>query len=364
MSRIIMHLDMDAFFAAIEERDKPRLKGRPIVIGADPMDGKGRGVVSTANYLAREYGIKSALPISRAWKYSQDAKAKGKPEAVFLEPDIARYAKESAKIWEYLVKKVDILQVASIDEAYADISSVKTYKNAEKLGKEIKEQIKNKFKLSASIGIGPNRLIAKISSDEEKPYGLTIVELKKAQSFLDPKSIRVIPGIGPKAEEGLLKEHIHTIKELRSLSEEKLTQLFGKRGADWYLKSRGIDETPVVIEAAKKSIGQEYTFQKDTLEPTLVVNDFKKLIRSVSRSIAKEQVKFKTVAIKVRFADFQTRTRAKTLKEYTGSSKVLETESLQLLLPFLDSRENPKRKKIRLIGVRAEIGDQSSNSDL
>jgi DNA polymerase IV (archaeal DinB-like DNA polymerase) len=354
MNRIILHLDMDAFFAAVEERDKPRLKGRPIVIGSDPMGGRGRGVVSTANYLAREYGIKSALPISRAWKYSQDAKAKGKPEAIFLSPDIKRYAEESAKIWQYLSKKVDLLQVASIDEAYADISSLKTYKKAKKLGEEVKEHIKKKFQLTASIGIGPNRLIAKIGSDEEKPDGLTIIQAKKVQDFLDPKNVRIIPGIGPKAAEGLLKEHIHTIKELRALPEEKLRELFGKRGGDWYLKSRGIDETPVLIEAERKSIGQEYTFQKDTLEPEIVISNFKKLIRSVSRSIVKRQVKFKTVVIKVRFSDFQTKTRSKTLKEYASSAKVLETESLQLLLPFLDSRENSKRKKIRLIGIRAE----------
>ncbi|MDP3880593.1 MAG: DNA polymerase IV [bacterium] len=349
-----MHLDMDAFFAAIEERDKPRLRGRPIVIGADPMGGRGRGVVSTANYLAREYGIKSALPISRAWKYSQQAKAEGKPEAVFLEPNIKKAEEEGDRIFSYLITKVDTLQVASIDEAYADISSVKTYKNAEELAKEIKNHIKSKFGLTASIGIGPNKLIAKIASDEEKPDGLTIIPPQKVQVFLDPKSVRIIPGIGPKAEEELAKINIKTIKGLRSLNKETLVKKFGKRGSDWYEKSRGQDDNPITVDREIKSIGKEHTFQKDTLDSGEIIDSFKKLIRSVTRSIAKKQIKFKTVAIKVRFSDFQTLTRSKTLKEYTSSAKVLETESLQLLLPFLDSRSNPKRKKIRLIGIRAE----------
>lgn len=352
--RIVMHLDMDAFFASVEERDRPRLKGRAIVIGSDPMDGKGRGVVSTANYLAREYGIKSALPISRAWAYSQKAVKEGKSEAVFISPDIKRYSEESRKIWKYLDKKVDVLQVASIDEAYADLSSVKSYKKAKDLAQQIQKHISSKFNLTASIGIGPNRLIAKIASEEEKPRGLTMIEESKVQKFLDPKSVRAIPGIGPKAEIALLKEHVKTIKDLRKLSRGKLTEAFGKRGGDWYSKSRGKDETPVIIEAKRKSIGEEHTFQKDTRKSADIIPAFKKLIRSVSSSVRSKDVSFKTIAIKVRFEDFQTMTRSKTIKEYTKNVKVLETEALQLLLPFLDSRENSKKKKIRLIGVRVE----------
>ncbi|MEZ4156458.1 MAG: DNA polymerase IV [Candidatus Paceibacterota bacterium] len=355
MPRIVMHLDMDAFFAAVEERDRPRLKGRPIVIGSDPLDGKGRGVVSTANYVARTYGIRSALPISRAWTYSQKAKTEGKPEAVFIAPNIKKYAAESEKIFAYIKRKVDKLQIASIDEAYADISSTKTFSEAKKLAQQIKAHIKRKHKLTASIGIGPNRLIAKIASDEEKPDGLIIIQKKDVQNFLDPKNIRTIPGIGPKAEQALNNAGIKTIKELRTkFPQKELEEKFGKRGAEWYDKARGEDESKVEQRAERKSIGEECTFQEDTLDSTKIVEEFQKLIRSVSRTVNKKRVAFKTVAIKVRFEDFQTLTRAHTLERETNKKPILETEALQLLMPFLDSRENPRKKKIRLIGLRVE----------
>ncbi len=197
--RIILHVDMDAFFAAVEERDKPRLKGLPIVVGSDPANGKGRGVVATANYLARRYGIKSALPIGRAWDLSQQAKKAGKPEVVFMEGDFRSYGKASYEIFEYIKTQGDAFEPASIDECYLEIMS--TWEEAERIAKEIQETVQHKFRLSCSVGVGPNKLISKIAAGMQKPHGLTVVREEKVQDFLDPLSVRELSGIGPKSGE-------------------------------------------------------------------------------------------------------------------------------------------------------------------
>lgn len=352
--RIILHIDMDAFFAAIEERDKPRLRGLPIVVGADPANGKGRGVVSTANYIARKYGIHSAQPISIAWRYSQNAKKEGKPEAVFLSPNIAIASRESNKIFEYLRTVSEAVEPASIDEAYADISATGSYAKAEALAVKIKEYVKKHHKLTCTIGIGPNKLIAKIAAQEKKPDGLTVIRDSEVQRFLDPKLAKVIPGIGPKTYQALTEKGITTIKQLRQLNKNELVEAFGKNGVHMYQASRGIDESPIVTDYETKSIGEQQTFDKDTLDATIILAAFKGMAKSVAGSLKKEKKKFRTVVIVVRFSDFETLTRSHTIEEASDAADVLEKEALQLLLPFLDSRENPKHKKIRLVGVRAE----------
>ncbi len=381
--RIVMHLDMDAFFAAVEERDKPRLRGMPIVVGADPKGGLGRGVVSTANYKARAYGIHSAQPISIAWRLSEEAARQGKPQAVFLEPDFKAYSAASKEVMDYLRSKAEVLEVASIDEAYLELRGARDkglgtrnlWDYAEKLAKEIKEHIKKTERLTCSIGIGTNKLVAKIASGFRKPDGLTVVKPEAVQKFLDPLSVREIPRIGPKSQETLFKIGITTIQELRQLPEQKLKELFGKprrtiqnlkmksgsrplRASGWieeiYRKAQGIDESPVVEEYETKSIGEQETYEADTLDSNFLTSRLKELSRSVFRSLQKEGFKFRTVSITVRFADFETKTRARTLKESVQDQKILETEALQLFLSFLDRRENPRKKLIRLIGVRVE----------
>lgn len=344
---------MDAFFASVEERDKPRLKGRPIVVGADPKEGRGRGVVSTANYLARKYGIRSALPISIAWRYAQKAKADGLNVA-FMTPDIKRYQKTSREIMEYLSKQGDAFQVASVDEAYLELEKAKSYKDAEKLAQKIQKWMKTKERLTCSIGVGPNKLIAKICSDEKKPDGLTIVKDKDVQNFLDPKPVDVIPGIGPKAKQALANQKIFTIKDLRHKKKEDLAKDFGKRGGDWYYLSRGESDSPVEMSDEQKSIGEQVTFQKDTLDPAKIVLTMKDLSKNLSLALKKEKTKARTISIMVRFENFVTKTRSRTIKKSTNDFETIENEALHLLLPFLDSRENPKRFKIRLIGLRGE----------
>ena len=404
VDRIIVHIDMDAFFAAVEERERPRIRGLPIVVGADPKGGVGRGVVSTANYKAREYGIRSAQPISIAWRLSEEAARQGKPRAVFLEPNFRLYSAVSREIMEYLRTKADAFEPASIDEAYLQISSLTVrhserkrriskdssgfspqndlWNEAGEIAKEIKRYILKNQKLTCSIGIGPNKLIAKIAAGRQKPDGLTIVKPDEVQNFLDPLSVREIPGIGPKSEETLAKIGIRTIQQLRQLERERLGELFGKPrrtiniskmksgsrplrasgwGLDMWRKAQGIDESPVQEEYGTKSIGEQETYEKDTLNSNFLIGRLKELSQSVFKTIEKEEFSFKTVSIIVRFHDFETKTRAHTLDKPVQDGKILEAEALQLFLPFLDTRENPKKKMIRLLGVRVEKLERYQN---
>ncbi|MBX4211672.1 MAG: DNA polymerase IV [Candidatus Yanofskybacteria bacterium] len=355
MKRIIAHLDMDAFFAAIEERDTPRFKGMPLVIGADPKEGRGRGVVSTASYKAREYGIRSALPITRAWKLAEAARARSEPATIFLPVDMKKYSRVSDEIFEILKKYVPHVEGASIDEAYLDLSFTKSYAKAAELAQKIKSEIKRKEKLSASVGIGPNKLIAKIASDRQKPDGLTIITEKDVESFLEPLSIRTLPGIGPKTERFFQEKGIKTLRDLQKYSLEELQTFMGKWGKDLYERIRGRDESPIIEEWEVKSIGEQETFEEDTLNSGFIVERLQALCRGVIKRFQQEDfTAFRTVALTVRFENFTTKSRAHTLENPTALEEVLWREALKLLMPFFDVRENPKKYRIRLIGIRIE----------
>jgi len=360
-SRIVMHIDMDAFFAAVEERERPRLKGLPVVIGADPEEGRGRGVVSTANYKAREYGIHSALPISIAWQLSEKAAKEGKPRAIFLSPNFPLYEKISREIMDYLRTKGDKFEFGGIDEAYIELTNLKLKTQssntnawilAEKVAKEIKEHIKQTQNLTCSVGIGPNRLVAKIASGLKKPDGLTIIKPEEVQKFLDPLPADAIPGIGPKSKIILEGMGVKTIAELRKLPKEILENKFGKWGADMYLKARGIDESEIGGIQEAKSIGKQVTFGKDVLDPLFLTSHLKQLAQEVFEETKNQEFPFKTIEITVRFHDFETKSRSITPKIIQRNLKTIEAEALKLFLPFLDHRENPRKKLIRLIGVR------------
>ena len=353
--RIIAHLDMDAFFAAVEERERPRLRGKPIVVGADPKNGQGRGVVSTANYAAREYGIRSAMPISQAWRLSESARRNGKPAVVFLEPDFHKYAKASNEIVAIARTYASLVEQASIDEMYLDLSFLKNYEQAEKIAKKIKEEIMKKEGLTCSIGISPNKLISKISSDMKKPDGLTIVIPEFVEKFIEPLAIRKIPGIGPKTEELFLKKGARIVADLKKFRQEELKEILGVWGLELYEKVRGHDDSPVIEEREVKSVGSQETFENDTLDSNIIINLLKVLADEVIRNFKKEGFKkFRRIVVTVRFADFETTTRSRTLKEPAVSLETLQFEALNILMPFFDKRENPRSKKIRLIGVRIE----------
>lgn len=332
---IILHIDMDAFFASIEERDNPELKGKPIVIGADPKGGKGRGVVSTANYPARKYGIHSAMPISRAYKLC--------PHAVFLRPNIEKYKKVSDSIMKILLKYSSLLEQVSIDEAYLGLE-IGDYDKAVEIAEKIKKEIYEKERLTCSIGVAPNKLVAKIASDHQKPDGLTVVRPEEVERFLAKKPVSAIPGIGPKSEEILKKEGIFTIEDLRKLSLEHLIHLFGKRGVEIYHFARGKDDRPIVLEHERKSIGKQITFEEDIKSASQVIETALELLKEVFDEAKQENFDFSTLVVIVRYSDFETHTAQEKLKSKDFST--LKTVLLRLILRFVG------KKKVRLVGVR------------
>lgn len=355
--RIIAHLDMDAFFASIEEVSTPGFLGKPIVVGSEIHEGKGRGVVSTANYKAREYGIHSAQPISIAWRLSQKAKEQGKPEAIFLPVDFKLYSRVSSNVLKIIKKHATFVEQASIDEFYFDLSFLKTYKKAEIVCKKIKEEIRKEEKITCSIGIGPNKLISKIAAGINKPNGLLLVKKEDVLNFLNPLKIQKIPGIGPKTTKVFNNIGIQAIKDVNKFSKKELEEMFGKHGVSMYYSTKGIDDTPITEYHEVKSIGEQITFDKNTLDFAFIFDMFRGLSDNVfNKFIRSDFFKFYTLIITIRFADFETKTSSKSFKQgiTQNEKKRFNLEVLKLILPFLDKRRNPRKKLIRLIGVRVE----------
>ena len=353
--RIIAHVDMDAFYAAVEERYRPELRGRPVVVGADPKGGKGRGVVTAASYAARKYGIRSALPISRAWRLAEAARRRGEPEAVFVRGDRSLYREVSGRIMTIIAQGADAFEEASIDEAYVDLSSLGEMERGEAHARALKGAILEREGLTCSIGIGPNKLVAKIASDFRKPDGLTVVRPDEVQAFLDGLGIRVIPGIGPKSEAVLQAKGLRTVAELRGVGVVQLREWFGKSGEELYQKVRGHSDDPVSNEWERKSVGEQETFEEDTLDSVFILGRAQELAGEVFRRFVSEGFQgFRTVTVTVRFTGFVTVSRSRTGQMPMSRVEQLQVEVRQLLEPFFDARENPKGKKIRLIGVRVE----------
>ena len=360
MERIILHLDMDAFFAAVEERENPQFKGMPLVVGADPKGGRGRGVVSTCNYIARKYGIHSALPISKAYELC--------PEAIFLPVNMELYQKVSENIMAIIKRYSPIWETVSLDEAYLDLSHIfydrrkrsigNLWEEAENLAKKLKKEIFEKEKLTSTVGIGPNKLIAKMAAEKAKPNGLLIIKPNQVKKFLEPLDIEGLPGIGPKTAEVLRNFGVNKIKELKKISKSKLKEIFGLVGETIYERARGVDEEEVSSEEIIKSIGKEHTFEKDTRDPEIIFGTFEKIIRDIWEELIENNFSFKTITVICRFSDFETRTKSKTeprplkmggakvkmrtksslptLKEPTQDFKILKSEAKKLLLKFFN----------------------------
>ncbi len=353
--RIVAHVDMDAFYASVEERYHPDLRGRPLVVGADPKDGRGRGVVTAASYAARKYGIRSALPISRAWRLAEAARQRGEPETVFVRDDRALYLEVSRRIMAIVGAGADAFQPASIDEAYVDLSSRADLGRAREWAGQIKREILEREGLTCSIGIGPNKLVAKIASDFRKPDGLTVVAPDDVQAFLDGLSIRVVPGIGPKTERFLHERGITRIAELRAVEPTRLREWLGKGGEDLHRKAHGQSDDPVSSDRERKSVGEQETFEVDTLDAAFVLERARALGETVfERFAAGNFDAFRTVTVTVRFSGFMTVSRSRTGAAPFTTAAELHAEVRGVLEPFFDARENPKGKKIRLIGVRVE----------
>src|SRR5437867_6649541 len=353
--RIIAHVDMDAFYASVEARHNPALRDRPVVVGADPKDGRGRGVVEAASYAARRYGIRSAMPISRAWKLAEAARRQGEPEVVFVHGNRKLSSEVSERVMAILAAGGDAFEEASIDEAYLDLSSLASFEAAVDRARTLKREIAEREGLTCSVGLGPNKLVAKIASDFKKPDGLTLVRPEDVQPFLDPLGIRVIPGIGPKTEAELNARGIRTVSDLRALERGQLAEWFGRWGEDLHAKARGLSDSPVSNEWEPKSVGEQETFEVNTLDAAFITERVRALAGEVFARVGRQGFRaFRTVTVTVRFAHFRTLTRAHTSRGEIASADALYAGAAQLFVPFLDQRENPRGTRIRLIGVRAE----------
>jgi DNA polymerase IV (DinB-like DNA polymerase) len=338
--RVIFHVDMDQFFAAVEEREHPELKGKPVIVGANPKEGKGRGVVSTCNYEARKYGVKSGMPITKAWKLC--------PQAVFLPVNYRLYIQVSTRIMDILSKHADKFESWGIDEAFLDVSSkVKDYEEARKLALLIKMDVLEKEKLTCSIGVGPNKLIAKIASKFQKPDGLTVVEEKDVKAFLSPLDIDKLLWVGKKTARKLNKLGIRTIGDMANYDPSVLVEKFGVMGTQLYLFSQGIDNSEVGLRGEVKSIGRNVTFDKDTTDWAFVFQTLDKLCEDIHKELKQNNFLFKTVTITVRYENFETHTHGKTLPFLTDRLTDFEKAAHELMQPYL----KPDRK-IRLVGAR------------
>lgn len=334
--RRIFHIDMDAFFAAVEQKRHPELIGRPVVIGGsgDPTQ---RGVVSTASYEARKFGIHSAMPLRTAHKLC--------PDAVFLPVDYREYSRVSEKIKDIFREFTPVMEDVGIDEAFLEIAEDRGA--SEELAAEIKRRVKEETGLTCSIGISHNKLLAKIASDMQKPDGLTIITEGDIAGRIWPLSVRKLWGIGPKTEAYLNSVGIRTIGELAALSLDKLVDMFGNSYGEYlFSASRGIDESPLVTHWEPKSTSRETTFQHDTDKWQVVARNLAELTREVVEDMRRTGVKGRTVTVKVRFSDFKTYTRAKTLPEPLDSLEEIRKAAFDCL-----SRIEVKGR-VRLIGVR------------
>ena len=334
---MIIHLDMDAFFASVEMRENPELVGLPVVVGGPS---KTRGVVAAANYEARKYGVFSAMPMIQATRLCPDLR--------ILPPNMSLYVSVSKKIHEIFNRYTPEIEPLSLDEAFLDVSaSLKLFGSAEEIARRIKDEIKQELQLVVSAGIAPNKFVAKIASDFDKPDGFVIVEEKDMQAFLDPLPVKRIWGVGKKTEQQLNNFGITTIKDLRTQSPRWLIDRFGKQGDHIYRLANGQDKREVISDARAKSISSENTFIEDISDKEALIAYLSHLTEQVTTRLREKNRKGKTVNIKIRFHDFTTIVRSKSLVENSN-----QTEKIwQVVKELFNAAMPPGRVSVRLLGV-------------
>ncbi len=333
----IGHADLDAFFTSVEQRDRPELQGRPVVVGAQP--GR-RGVVAAASYEARTYGIHSAMPISEAYRRC--------PDAVFLKPDGAKYARVSRQIFEILGGITPVVEPVSIDEAYLDLSGLERLLGPpEAIGAEIKRRILEQTGLTVSVGIGPNRLIAKLGSEHRKPDGLTVVRPEQVLDFLGPMPVANLRGLGRQTQKVFTRLGIQTVAQLRALPLRYLEAQLGERAAaSFHAQAHGLGSTEVVPERTRKSISKETTFETDVSDREILYPALGRLAAEVASTARREGLSGSVVTLKIRFTGFETHTRQRRLDTPTHDERTLLREAWALY-----QQGDLPRKPVRLIGV-------------
>ncbi len=347
--RKIIHIDMDAFFAAVEQRDEPAYRGKPVIVGGRPED---RGVVATASYEARRFGIHSAMSSAAALRLC--------PQAIFLPPRFRVYRHVSNHVMGILKRHSPVLEAVSVDEAYLDVTeAAKGLRYARKIAQEIKEQIRRETGLTASAGVGPNKLIAKIASDYKKPDGLTVVTPERAQQFLDKLPVRKIPGIGGVAEQKLAALGVRTVQQLRERSKEELEALFGKTGEWYYQAARGEDEREVVVHREVKSVGCERTFPSDIVLRSDLEKELMQLAQELHQRASKKACKAHCLTLKITFFDFSKITRSVSSRQAITQEWEIYEKARALL-----AKTEAGKRPVRLLGIALSSLEEGSDPQL
>lgn len=346
-----MHLDLDAFFASVEQHDHPEYRAKPVVVGALPGN---RGVVTTCSYEARNYGIHSAMPISEAYRRC--------PDAIYLRPNMSRYSTISEQVMIALDDISPVIEPVSIDEAYIDISGLERLMGApDNIGRLTKQMILEKVGLNSSVGIGPNRLIAKLASEHQKPDGLVVIWPDQVRDFLDPMPVSNLRGVGPKTLSKLRQLNIHKVAHLKTYSLELLQKHFGSKGGQHlYDQARGIASDQVSTQVGRQSISKETTFNQDEKDPQRLRDHLKTLAAEVGYIARRKGLKGKVVTLKIRLEDFSMHTRQRTIDE-ASNVDVKIFEIAWDLYKKIGFASNP----VRLIGVGiSDWGEPSHQEDL
>ena len=337
MQRWVGHADLDAFYASVEQRDRPEYRGRPVVVGALPGH---RGVVAAANYQARTFGIHSAMPIAEAYRRC--------PDAVFLRPDMAKYARVSREIFQILGTITPVVEPVSVDEAYLDLTGLeKLLGPPEAIGREIKRRILAGTRLTVSVGIGPNRLIAKLGSEHRKPDGLMVVTPDEVLDFLAPMPVASLRGLGRQTQKIFSRLSISTVAQLRAVPLRYLEEQLGtKAAASFHAQAFGIASAEVIPGRGRKSISKETTFEEDVRKQEILHDILRDLAAEVAATARRENLSGSVVTLKIRFVGFETHTRQHKLPVPTHDERVILREAWALFL-----HGKLPRKPVRLIGV-------------
>jgi DNA polymerase-4 len=336
MPRKIIHLDMDAFYAAVEQRDFPDYRGQPLIVGGDP---ERRGVVATCSYEARRFGVRSAMSAACARQLC--------PQAIFVRPRFTVYRQISQTLQAIFRRYTPLIEPVALDEAYLDVTGITTFQgSATRLAQEIKRAIQEETQLTASAGVSYNKFLAKLASDLNKPDGLYLITPEAGPAFVESLSIERFHGVGPATAARMKASGIYSGRDLKSWSEARLRQVFGKLGRHYYLLARGIDERPVISQRGRLSLGAETTFPQDLDDLAVLQSHLLDLAGEVVAALAEHQQVGYTLTVKVKYANFEQVTRCQTM-----ASPLRTVADLQPLLPVLLARTEAGRRPVRLLGV-------------
>ncbi|PJZ68168.1 DNA polymerase IV [Leptospira perolatii] len=352
MTRKILHIDMDAFYASVEQRDNPDYRGKPIVVGGPPNS---RGVVCAASYEARKFGIRSAMPCSQAYRLC--------PSAIFVRPRFEIYKIVSRQIREIFLEYTDKVEMLSLDEAFLDVTeNKKGIQYATSIAKEIRSRIFESTNLTASAGVGTSKFVAKVATDRNKPNGMTVVRPEDTLSFIESLPIESFPGVGKVTHKKMLEIGIRNGTDLKKTSREELLKHFGKMGNWLYNVARGIDEREVESSRLRKSLGAESTFSQDLIQKEDLVSELEAISEELERRLLKSNFSARTFSLKIKFKDFTVKSRSRTFTEAPRTKEAFLKVSLEMLEEFL-TENGTSAVPIRLLGLSLSH-PESSNKDL